>query len=99
MVLTFRAERAPSLWRGEPTKPSRGFFMRLMKWIATGMIVLVGIVAAKAETYPSRPVTIIVPFPAGGPTDTIARIMADHMKNTLGQAVLVETVTGAGATI
>ena len=55
--------------------------------------------ARRRETYPSRPITIIVPFPAGGPTDTMARIMADHMKDTLGQTILVENVTGAGATI
>jgi tripartite-type tricarboxylate transporter receptor subunit TctC len=54
---------------------------------------------AQAQDYPNRPITIIVPFPAGGPTDTIARIMADHMKTTLGQSIIVETVTGAGATI
>ena len=54
---------------------------------------------ASAQTYPSRPITIIVPFPAGGPTDTIARIMGDHMKNTLGQTLIVENVTGAGSTI
>ena len=55
--------------------------------------------ACTAETYPSKPITLIVPFPAGGPTDTVARIMSDHMKDTLGQSILVETVTGAGATI
>ena len=54
---------------------------------------------ASAQPYPSRPITIIVPFPAGGPTDTIARIMGDHMKNTLGQTLIVENVTGAGSTI
>ena len=54
---------------------------------------------ASAQTYPTRPVTVIVPFPAGGPTDTIARIMGDHMRNTLGQTVIVENVTGAGSTI
>ena len=42
---------------------------------------------------------MVVPFPAGGPTDTVARILSDHMKDTLGQPVLVENVTGAGATI
>ena len=54
---------------------------------------------ASAQTYPSRPITMIVPFPAGGPTDTIARIMGDHMKDTLGQTLIVENVTGAGSTI
>ena len=55
--------------------------------------------SAAAQTYPARPVTLIVPFPAGGPTDTIARIMGDHMKGTLGQPLIVENVTGAGSTI
>src|ERR1043166_4338008 len=54
---------------------------------------------AKAQAYPSRPITIIVPFPAGGPTDTIARIMAEGMKGSLGQPVLIENVTGANGTI
>jgi tripartite-type tricarboxylate transporter receptor subunit TctC len=54
---------------------------------------------AQAETYPSKPITVIVPFPAGGPTDTIARLMSEHMRTTLNQSILVETVTGAGATI
>ena len=55
--------------------------------------------AARAETFPSRPITMIVPFPAGGPTDTLARILGDRMKETLGQPVIVENVTGAGASI
>jgi tripartite-type tricarboxylate transporter receptor subunit TctC len=60
-----------------------------------------GPVVARAQTqnYPSRPVAIIVPFPAGGPTDTLARILADHLKNTLGQSVIVENVSGAGGSI
>jgi tripartite-type tricarboxylate transporter receptor subunit TctC len=55
--------------------------------------------SAAAQDYPTRPITIIVPFPAGGPTDTLARIMGDHMKASLGQPLVVENVTGAGATI
>jgi tripartite-type tricarboxylate transporter receptor subunit TctC len=54
---------------------------------------------ALAQTYPTHPVTLVVPFPPGGPTDTTARVMADHMKTTLGQTVVVENVTGAGGTI
>jgi tripartite-type tricarboxylate transporter receptor subunit TctC len=54
---------------------------------------------AAAEDYPSRPITIIVPFPAGGPTDTLARILAEPMRVSLGQPVVVENVTGAGASI
>src|SRR5437762_1647205 len=55
--------------------------------------------AAVAQEFPTHPVTIIVPFSAGGPTDTIARIMAQRMTKALGQNVLVENTTGAGGTI
>jgi tripartite-type tricarboxylate transporter receptor subunit TctC len=54
---------------------------------------------ARAQTYPSRPITIVVPFAAGGSTDVIARMMAEPMKSSLGQPVIVENVTGAGGTI
>ena len=53
---------------------------------------------AEAQTYPTRPITVIVPFAAGGPTDVIARIVGDHMGRTLGQQVIVENVVGAGGT-
>jgi tripartite-type tricarboxylate transporter receptor subunit TctC len=55
--------------------------------------------SAYAQTYPSRPVTLIVPFPAGGPTDTLARILSEPMRKSLGQQVVIENVTGAGASI
>ncbi|MSP45723.1 MAG: tripartite tricarboxylate transporter substrate binding protein BugD [Xanthobacteraceae bacterium] len=58
-----------------------------------------GTVAAQAQAYPSRPITFIVPFAPGGPTDTVARIMADRMKDTLGQTVIIENVAGAGSTL
>src|SRR5258708_15457638 len=54
---------------------------------------------AAAQTYPARPITIIVPFSAGGPTDTIARIMGERMGRSLRQTVVVENVTGAGGSI
>jgi tripartite-type tricarboxylate transporter receptor subunit TctC len=54
---------------------------------------------AKAQTYPSHPITMIAPYAAGGPTDTIARIMAERMRGPLGQTVLVENTTGAAGTI
>ena len=73
--------------------------MRILTFIVSIMIALAAAAGARAETYPSKPITLIVPFPAGGPTDTIARIMSEHMSKTLGQSILVETVTGAGATI
>ena len=58
-----------------------------------------GAAAADAQTYPSRPITMVVPYSAGGPTDTIARIMAERMRVPLGQTIVVENVTGAGGTI
>src|SRR5205807_1122943 len=57
------------------------------------------IAAAAAETFPSRPVTMVVPFGAGGPTDALARIVAERMRSSLGQPVLVENVTGASGTL
>src|SRR5216684_3743092 len=57
------------------------------------------IASAAAQTYPSRPVTIVVPFPAGGPTDALARVLAERMKGALGQSVIVENPTGAAGTI
>ena len=52
-----------------------------------------------AQVYPSHPITIVVPFAAGGPTDVIARTMAQHMRASLGQSVIVENVTGANGNI
>jgi tripartite-type tricarboxylate transporter receptor subunit TctC len=57
------------------------------------------IAAAMAQTYPSQPVTVIVPFPAGGPVDTLARILNEPMRASLGQPVIVENVSGAGGSI
>ena len=55
--------------------------------------------AVSAQTFPSRPITIIVPFSAGGPSDAMARILAERMKATLGETLLVENVTGAGGSV
>jgi len=55
--------------------------------------------AASAETYPSRPVTFVVPFAAGGPTDVLARTMAERLHAPLGQPVVIENVTGAGGSV
>ena len=56
-------------------------------------------VVVHAQTYPTRPITMLVGFPPGGPTDTLARILADAMQPSLGQSVVVETVSGASGTI
>src|SRR6202171_3369759 len=55
--------------------------------------------AAFAENYPSHPITVIVPFSAGGPSDAMMRILAERMKLTLGEAILIENVTGAGGSL
>src|SRR5436309_1443169 len=49
--------------------------------------------------YPTKPITVIVPFAAGGPTDVVTRLIGDHMSRTLGQTLVVENVGGAGGTI
>lgn len=67
--------------------------------LALAAFAAAGALSAYAQAYPSRPVTVIVPFAAGGPTDTIARIMAERMGRSLGQTVVVENVAGAGGTI
>ena len=58
-----------------------------------------GVSKAMAQAYPSRPITMVVPYSAGGPTDTIARIMAERMRASLGQTIIVENTTGAAGTI
>ena len=55
--------------------------------------------SAGQDVYPSRPITLIVPFPASGPSDVVARIVAERMRISLGQPIVVENVTGAGGTI
>jgi tripartite-type tricarboxylate transporter receptor subunit TctC len=67
--------------------------------ILAAAVVALGLIGAQAQTYPSRPITIIVPFAAGGPTDVIGRALAEKMRATLGQPVLIENVTGAGGSI
>src|SRR5512134_3052161 len=54
--------------------------------------------STEAQNYPTRPITVIVPFAAGGPTDVVARIVGDHMGRTLGQQMVIENVVGAGGT-
>jgi tripartite-type tricarboxylate transporter receptor subunit TctC len=69
-------------------------------WIVAAMCALaVTSGAVQAQDYPTRPITIVVPFPAGGPTDTLARIFGDRVKVSLGQPLIVENVTGASGSI
>jgi len=66
---------------------------------AIGLAVAAAAVPASAQQYPARPVTLVVPFAAGGPTDTVARLIAQVMTEDLGQQVTVENVGGAGGTL
>ena len=72
--------------------------MRRTVWAALIALLISG-GSALAENFPSHPITIVVPFSAGGPSDAMARILAERMKVTLGEALLVENVTGAGGSI
>jgi tripartite-type tricarboxylate transporter receptor subunit TctC len=67
--------------------------------IVATMLLAGAVVGAQAQTFPSKPVTINVPFAAGGPTDSLGRAVGERMRQALGQPVLIENVTGAGGTI
>ncbi|MGE0037902.1 MAG: Bug family tripartite tricarboxylate transporter substrate binding protein [Xanthobacteraceae bacterium] len=67
--------------------------------VAALLTALSGTTIAHAENFPSRPITIVVALPAGGGVDALARLLAEHMKTTLGQPVIVENMGGAGGTI
>jgi len=64
-----------------------------------GVACLASVTSAHAQAYPSRPITINVPFAAGGPSDALARILGERMRQTLGQTFVVENVVGAGGSI
>jgi len=68
-------------------------------WAAAALLLASGINGAQAQEYPTRPVTMIVPFAAGGPADITARIVADIFSRHLGQRFVIENVGGAGGTI
>ena len=73
-----------------------------MKTILTAALALlaVGVAGAQAQSFPSKPVTIIVPFAAGGPTDAMARALSERMRQALGgQTIVIENVTGAAGSI
>jgi tripartite-type tricarboxylate transporter receptor subunit TctC len=65
---------------------------------AGGLAIVTGAGPVQAQDYPTRAITMIVPFAAGGPTDVVARIVTAHMAQTLGQSIIIENVVGAGGT-
>src|ERR1700687_3195408 len=66
--------------------------------IAIALAVVASVVPVRAQDYPSRPITVIVPFPAGGASDVVARLVTNQMSKILGQAIIIETVGGAAGT-
>ena len=67
--------------------------------VAIVLTLFAGVAGARAQSYPSRPITIVVALPAGGGVDALARLLAEHMKVTLGQPIVVENMGGAGGTL
>ena len=69
----------------------------MLKLLTGALAGLLGLTAgAAAQNYPNRPVTLIIPFAAGGPTDVLGRVVAARMSETLGQQIVIENATGAG---
>jgi tripartite-type tricarboxylate transporter receptor subunit TctC len=74
----------------------------MRRWLTALAAILLGLPSGtpvSAQPYPSRPVTVIVPFAAGGATDAVARFLAEHIRSVLGQPIVVENVAGAAGTI
>jgi tripartite-type tricarboxylate transporter receptor subunit TctC len=71
----------------------------MRKLLAAAVFAFLAVTGAQAQTYPSRPITLVVPFPPGGSTDAAARIMAERMRVPLGQPVVIENIGGAGGSI
>src|SRR5687768_6841063 len=78
-------------------KFGRRRFLRLLA--ASGAALPVLSRTTEAQHYPSRPITMVVPFATGGPTDTISRVVAEGMRPSLGQPVIIENVAGASGSI
>jgi tripartite-type tricarboxylate transporter receptor subunit TctC len=71
----------------------------MRKSIVAALALIAATAAAAAQTFPTRPITIVVPFAAGGPADAMARVMGDRMGRSLGQQIIVEDVAGAGGSV
>ena len=67
--------------------------------IVIALALVAGLTSARAQDYPSRSITVIVPFPPGGASDVVARIVTNQMAAILGQSFVIENVSGAGGTV
>src|SRR5438552_8232814 len=71
----------------------------LSSTVFAAILIAVGLSAGAQQPYPTRPITVVVPFAAGGPTDVMTRILGQHVSQSLGQQIVVENVTGGGGSI
>src|SRR5262245_12585995 len=86
--------------RCECAATAREDMMVLVRALAASMLLAnLAVGTAWAQTYPNHPITMLVPFPPGGATDAIARIIQDVMSKSLGQPIVMENIGGAGGTI
>src|ERR1700693_3902063 len=87
--------------RPHPKTPSSGQHpRRRFLYLATGAVALSAVSRiARAQAYPTRPITMVVTFPAGAANDAVGRILAERMRSSLGQPIVIENVTGADGSI
>src|SRR5271169_979825 len=85
--------------RSSPAKKMMIVRRRFLQLAGTGVAAAAISRPASADSYPSRPITMIVPYTAGGPTDTVGRTVADRMRAELGQPIVLENIGGAGGSI
>ena len=71
----------------------------MKQWLLAGVLALATFAGAAADDYPTKPITVIVPFPAGGPTDSFARSLAAEVAKRLGQMIVIDNRSGAGNTL
>ena len=100
-ALRLRAGVPPSLWRdrrklSKLSQPDDATEGAMKKLLVAAVLLAVGFTGALAQTYPDRPIKVLVPYPAGGPTDTVARCDHAGLTTDLGQSVIVENQAGAG---
>src|SRR6476660_6412207 len=97
LTLTCRTGKSPQNKAGAGHSCQEGPWRSAMLKTLCAIAALIAFAGtASAQTYPTKPVTMIIPFAAGGPTDVLGRIMAQRMSEILGQQVVVENVGGAG---